>query len=59
MIVGIYVAVPLEIEHYFVAYFEHVTALKRRTSVKDGARTFCVNVVSVPHCTCVCMGRHM
>ena len=46
MIVGTYVAV----EHYSIAYFEHVTALKRRTSVKGGALTCSVNVVSIPHC---------
>ena len=46
----------VEIKHYSVAYFYHVTALqvlKHRTLVKGGARMCCVNVVSIhkfTHC---------
>ena len=40
----------VEIKHYSVAYFDHVTALqvlKRRTLVKGRAHMCCVNVVSI------------
>ena len=40
----------VEIKHYSVAYFDHVTALKvlkRKTLVKGGTHTCCVNVVSI------------
>ena len=40
----------VEIKHYSVAYFDHVTALqvlKRRTLVKGGACKCCVNMVSI------------
>ena len=40
----------VEIEHYSVVYFDLITAfeaLLRRTSVKGGAHTCCVNVVSI------------
>ena len=46
----------VEIKHYSVAYFDHVTALqvlKCRTLDKGGARMCCVNVVSIhkfTHC---------
>ena len=41
----------VEIKHYSVAYFDHITALqvlKCRTLVKGGACTCCVYVVSLP-----------
>ena len=40
----------VEIEHYFVVYFDRITAfevLYRRTSIKGGADMHCVNVVSI------------
>ena len=40
----------VEIKHYSIAYFDHVTALqvlKHRSSVKGGVCTCCVNVVSI------------
>ena len=40
----------VEIEHYSVAYFDHIAAfeaLLRRTSVKGGIHTCCVNVASI------------
>ena len=46
----------VEIKHYSVAYFDHVTilqVLKHRTLVKGKARMWCVNVVSIyefAHC---------
>ena len=46
----------VEIKHYSIAYFDHVTVLqvlKCKTSVKGGAHTCCVNVVSIhefTHC---------
>ena len=44
----------VEIEHYSVAYFTHITAfeaLLRGTSVKGGVQTRCVNVVSIDEFT--------
>ena len=44
----------VEIEHYSVVYFDRIAAfeaLLRRTSVKGGADTCCVNVVSVDEFT--------
>ena len=46
----------VEIKHYSVAYFDHITALqmlKCRTLAKGGARICCINVVSIhefTHC---------
>ena len=40
----------VEIEHYSVAYFDHITAfvaLLRGTSVKGGTHMHCVNMVSI------------
>ena len=40
----------VEIEHYSVAYFDRIApfeALLRRTSVKGGVHTRCVNVASI------------
>ena len=40
----------LLIEHYFVAYFDHVAvfkALQCRTSVKGGVHTHCVDVSGI------------
>ena len=50
----VYVAVWVEIEHYSVVYlariaaFKAFEALQHGTSVKGGAHTWCVNVVSLP-----------
>ena len=44
----------VEIEHYSVAYFTRIAAFEalwRRTSVKDGAHTSCVNVASIDEFT--------
>ena len=44
----------VEIEHYFIAYFDRIAAfeaLYRRTSVKGGADTRCVNVASIDEFT--------
>ena len=44
----------VEIEHYSVAYFDRIAAfeaLLRRTSVKGGAHTCCVNVASIDEFT--------
>ena len=46
----------VEIKHYFIAYFDHVTALqvlKRRTLVKGGVRTCWVNVISIYEFICM------
>ena len=45
-----YVAVLGRNEHYSITYFDRTTtfeALQHKTSVKDGAHTCCVNVVSI------------
>ena len=48
----------VEIKHFSVAYFDHITALqvlKCRTLVKGVACTYCVNVVrnhEFTHCVC-------
>ena len=44
----------VEIEHYSFAYFDRIAAfeaLQRRTSVKGGAHTRCVNVASIDEFT--------
>ena len=44
----------VEIEHYSVAYFDRIAVFKAllcRTSVKGGADTCCVNVVSIDEFT--------
>ena len=44
----------VEIEHYSVAYFDHIAvfkALKRRTSVKGEAHTRSVNMASIDEFT--------
>ena len=41
----------VEIKHYSVGYFDRITAfeaLYSRTSIKGGADTCCMNVVSIP-----------
>ena len=46
----------VEIKHYSVAYFDHVTVLqvlKCRTLVKGGAHMCCVNVVSIYEFICM------
>ena len=40
----------VEIEHYSVVYFNHITVFEvlwRGTSVRGGAHTRCINVVSI------------
>ena len=32
------------IEHYSVAYFNHITVFKHRTSIDGGAHTHCINL---------------
>ena len=44
----------VEIKHYSVVYFARITAFKTfkcGTSVKGGAHTFCVSVVSIDEFT--------
>ena len=51
-IVTPYMAVPVEIKHYLVAYFDRITAfeaLKCRTSVKNA---HCLNVSSIHKFLC-------